>query len=155
MIVELGHFALIVAFVVAVLQMVLPMLGAQRRDITLMAVAGPASVAQFLLIAVAFGALTYAYVVDDFSLKIVVGNSHTLKPMLYKVAGVWGNHEGSLLLWVLDLSFFGACVHWFGGNLPRMLKARVLAVQGSIGVAFLAFMLWRFIRRFCIWAMSA
>ncbi len=90
----------------------------------------------------AFGALTYAYVTDDFSLKIVVGNSHTLKPMLYKVAGVWGNHEGSLLLWVLDLGFFGACVHWFGGNLPLTLKARVLAVQGSIGVAFLAFMLW-------------
>ncbi|MEO8243588.1 MAG: heme lyase CcmF/NrfE family subunit [bacterium] len=142
MIVELGHFALILAFVVAVLQMTVPMAGAARRDGVMMALAGPAAVAQFLLIGVAFGALTYAYVTDDFSLKIVVGNSHSLKPMLYKVAGVWGNHEGSLLLWVLDLGFFGACVHWFGGNLPRALKARVLAVQGAIGVAFLAFMLW-------------
>ena len=142
MIVELGHFALIVAFVVAVLQMVLPMYGAARRDGALMALAGPASVAQFLLIALSFGALTYAFVVSDFSLKLVVENSHTAKPMLYKVAGVWGNHEGSLLLWVLSLALFGACVHWFGDNLPKSLKARVLSVQASIGVAFLAFMLW-------------
>ena len=142
MIVELGHFALILAFVVAALQSVVPMVGAARRDRVMMALAGPAAVVQFVLIALSFGALTYAYVTDDFSLKVVVGNSHTLKPMLYKVAGVWGNHEGSLLLWVLDLSFFAACVHWFGGNLPQVLQARVLAVQGSIGVAFLAFMLW-------------
>ena len=142
MIVELGHFALVLAFVVAVLQTVLPMIGAARRDAVLMAVAGPAAVAQVLLIALAFGALTQAYVTDDFSLAVVVGNSHTLKPMLYKVAGVWGNHEGSLLLWVLCLGFFGACVHWFGNNLPMVLKARVLSVQGSIGVAFLAFTLW-------------
>ena len=98
MIVELGHFALVLAFVMAVLQMTLPMIGAARRDAVLMAVAGPAAVSQVLLVAMAFGALTYAYVTDDFSLAVVVGNSHTLKPMLYKVAGVWGNHEGSLLL---------------------------------------------------------
>jgi cytochrome c-type biogenesis protein CcmF len=142
MIVELGHFALILAFVVAILQMVLPMYGAARRDGALMAFAGPASVAQFLLVALSFGALTYAFVVSDFSLKLVVENSHTAKPMLYKVAGVWGNHEGSLLLWVLSLALFGACVHWFGDNLPKTLKARVLSVQASIGVAFLAFTLW-------------
>ena len=91
MIVELGHFALIVAFVVAILQTVVPMYGASRRDGALMALAGPASVAQFLLIALSFGALTYAFVVSDFSLKLVVENSHTAKPMLYKVAGVWGS----------------------------------------------------------------
>ena len=142
MIIELGHFALVLAFAVAVLQTVLPMIGAARRDAVLMAVAGPAATAQVLLIAVAFGALTYAYVTDDFSLAVVVGNSHTLQPMLYKVAAVWGNHEGSLLLWVLCLGFFGACVHWFGTDLPTVLKARVLSVQGSIGVAFLAFTLW-------------
>lgn len=142
MIVELGHFALILAFVVACLQAVLPLIGAERRDPVLMALAGPAATAQFLLIAVSFGALTYAFVTDDFSLKLVVDNSHTLKPMLYKVAGVWGNHEGSLLLWVLALSLYGACAQWFGGNLPVRLKARVLAVQGAIAVAFLAFMLW-------------
>ncbi|MBI1172214.1 heme lyase CcmF/NrfE family subunit [bacterium] len=142
MIVELGHFALILAFVVACLQAVLPMIGAQRNDPVLMAVAGPASVAQFLLIAFSFGALTYAFVTDDFSLRLVVENSHTLKPMLYKVAGVWGNHEGSLLLWVLALSFYGATAHWFGGQLPARLKARVLSVQGAVAVAFLAMMLW-------------
>lgn len=142
MIVELGHFALILAFVVACIQATLPLIGAQRRDPMLMALAGPAATAQFLLISVSFGALTYAFVTSDFSLKLVVENSHTLKPMLYKVAGVWGNHEGSLLLWVLALSLYGACAHWFGGQLPVRLKARVLAVQGAIAVAFLAFMLW-------------
>ena len=142
MIVELGHFALILAFVIAGLQAILPMVGAQRRDPVLMAVAGPAATAQFLLIAVSFGALTYAFVTSDFSLALVVNNSHTLKPMLYKVAGVWGNHEGSLLLWMLALSLYGATAHWFGDQLPARLKARVLAVQGAIGAAFLAFMLW-------------
>ena len=141
MIVELGHFTLVLAFMVALVQMSLPLWGAYRRDARLIAVADPAAVIQFLLIAVSFAALTYAFVTSDFSVKLVVDNSHTAKPMLYKVAGVWGNHEGSLLLWVLILSGFGACAVWFGGNLPATLKARVLAVQGSIGVAFMAFML--------------
>lgn len=141
MIVELGHFTLVLAFMVALVQMSFPLWGAYRRDARLMAVADPAAVIQFLLIAVSFAALTYAFVTSDFSVKLVVDNSHTAKPMLYKVAGVWGNHEGSLLLWVLILSGFGACAVWFGGNLPATLKARVLAVQGSIGVAFMAFML--------------
>jgi cytochrome c-type biogenesis protein CcmF len=141
MIVELGHFTLVLAFMVAVVQATLPMYGAWRRDTRLMAVANPAAVIQLLLIAVSFAALTYAFVTSDFSLRLVVANSHTDKPMLYKVAGVWGNHEGSLLLWVLALAAFGACAVWFGGNLPATLKARVLAVQGLIGVAFLAFML--------------
>jgi cytochrome c-type biogenesis protein CcmF len=126
---------------VAGLQTVLPMWGAQRRDAVLMALAGPAAVVQFLLVAVAFGALTYAFVTDDFSLKLVVGNSHTMQPLIYKISGVWGNHEGSLLLWVLSLTLFAACVQWFGGNLPAVLKARVLSVQGTIGLAFLGFML--------------
>ena len=141
MIIELGHFALILAFAVAVVQSTLPMIGAARNRNTLMAVAGPAAIAQFLLIAISFAALTYGFVVSDFSLALVTANSHTLKPMLYKVAGVWGNHEGSLLLWVLILSLFGACAAWFGGNLPPTLRARVLSVQGLISVAFLAFML--------------
>ncbi len=78
--------------------------------------------------------------VSDFSLAVVMANSHTDKPMLYKISGVWGNHEGSLLLWVLILALFGACAAWFGQNLPAGLRARVIAVQGSIGVAFLAFL---------------
>ena len=142
MIVEFGHFALVLALAVAVVQMVVPMWGAYRRNPALMAVAEPAAMIQFVLVAASFAALTYAFVTSDFSLVLVVQNSHTLKPMLYKISGVWGNHEGSLLLWALILALFGACAAWFGGNLPPTLKARVIAVQGSIGVAFLLFMLF-------------
>ena len=141
MIVELGHFALVLALAVASLQAVLPMIGAWRRWGGWMAVAEPAAITQLMLVALSFGALTYAFVTSDFSLQVVVQNSHTDKPMLYKVAGVWGNHEGSLLLWVLILAIYGACAALFGGNLPATLRARVLAVQGLIGAAFLAFLL--------------
>lgn len=141
MIVELGHFALVLALGVALIQSTLPLWGAYRRDPAILAVAEPAAIIQLLLVLFSFGALTYAFVVSDFSLKLVVENSHTLKPMLYKISGVWGNHEGSLLLWTLILALFGACAVFFGGNLPPTLKARVIAVQGSIGVAFLLFML--------------
>ncbi len=141
MIVELGHFALILAFAVALVQATLPLYGAARRDSRLMALAEPAALVQLILIATAFAALTYAFVVSDFSLRLVTLNSHTDKPMLYKISGVWGNHEGSLLLWSLTLALFGACAVWFVDNLPATLKARVLAVQGMVGVAFLAFML--------------
>ena len=142
MITELGHFALALALAVALVQGSLPLIGAARGDRRLMALAAPAATAQFVLIAAAFAALTWAFVTSDFSLALVAGNSHTLKPMLYKVSGVWGNHEGSLLLWLLALSGFGACAAWFGGNLPESLRARVLAVQGLIGMAFLAFLLF-------------
>jgi cytochrome c-type biogenesis protein CcmF len=142
MIVELGHFALILALMVALVQAVLPLWGAQRGDPRLMALAGPSAGLQLLLIAGSFAALTWAFVTSDFSLAVVVSNSHTLKPMLYKVSGVWGNHEGSLLLWVLILAVYGAAVAMFGGNLPERLKARVLSVQAMIGVAFMAFLLF-------------
>ncbi|WP_108484282.1 heme lyase CcmF/NrfE family subunit [Oceaniglobus ichthyenteri] len=139
MIVELGHFTLILALMVACVQTVVPLIGAHKGWGGWMAMAEPAAKTQALLIAFSFGALTYAFVTSDFSLRLVVQNSHTLKPMLYKVSGVWGNHEGSLLLWCLILAVFGACAAWFGGGLPPSLRARVLAVQGSVGVAFLAF----------------
>ncbi|WP_035844292.1 heme lyase CcmF/NrfE family subunit [Allgaiera indica] len=142
MIVELGHFALVLALFVAAVQTVLPMIGAQKGWPGWMAVAEPAATTQFLLVAFSFAALTYAFVTDDFSLRLVVDNSNTLKPMLYKVAGVWGNHEGSMLLWVLILSLFGACAAWFGGNLPPALRARVLSIQALIGVAFYLFILF-------------
>ena len=142
MITELGHFALVLAFIVACLQATLPLIGAHRRWPGWMAVAEPAATAQFLLIAMSFAALTYAFVTSDFSLRLVVLNSHTDKPLLYKITGVWGNHEGSMLLWVLILALFGAAVAWFGANLPPSLRARVLAVQAMIGVAFLAFILF-------------
>ena len=142
MIVELGHFCLVLAFGVALVQATFPLWGAWRRDGRLMALGDAAALIQLLLVAAAFGALTYAFVMSDFSLRLVTLNSHTDKPMLYKVAGVWGNHEGSLLLWVLSLALFGACAVWFGGNLPVTLKARVLAVQGMIGAAFSGFLLF-------------
>jgi len=142
MIVELGHFALVLALMVAVVQAILPQWGAWRGNAALIAVAAPAAVTQFALVAFAFGVLTWAFVVSDFSLAVVTANSHTLKPMLYKVTGVWGNHEGSLLLWVLILALFGASAAWFGGNLPDRLRARVIAIQGLIGAAFLAFLIF-------------
>jgi cytochrome c-type biogenesis protein CcmF len=142
MIIELGHFSLILALFVACLQAAIPLIGAHRRWPGWMAVAEPAATAQFLLIAASFAALTYAFVTSDFSVRLVVLNSHTDKPLLYKITGVWGNHEGSMLLWVMIVALFGAAVAWFGDNLPPTLKARVLSVQALIGVAFLAFVLF-------------
>jgi cytochrome c-type biogenesis protein CcmF len=142
MIPELGHFALILALLVAGVQTVVPLAGAQRGNAAWMAAAGPAALAQVLLIAVAFGALTYAYVVSDFTVANVVANSHSAKPMLYKVTGVWGNHEGSMLLWIAILAVFGGAVALFGGNLPPSLRARVLGIQGLIGVGFISFTLF-------------
>ncbi|AML52460.1 heme lyase CcmF/NrfE family subunit [Falsihalocynthiibacter arcticus] len=142
MIIELGHVALILAFLLSLVQATVPLVGAHKGWSGWMAVGSAAATAQFLLVFYAFLALTYAFVTSDFSLKLVIENSHTLKPMLYKVAGVWGNHEGSMLLWVLILAGFGACAAWFGDNLPATLRARVLAVQGAIGVGFYAFILF-------------
>ena len=142
MITELGHFALILALGVAIVQMVVPLIGAWKGWAGWMALAGPAASLQFAFIAASFVALTWAFVTDDFSLQLVWANSHTLQPMLYKFSGVWGNHEGSMLLWVLIVSLFGATAAWFGGNLPPKLKARVLSVQASIGVAFLVFIIF-------------
>lgn len=142
MITELGHFALILAAMVAVVQAVVPLIGAHKHWPGWMAVAEPAAGLQFFLTAVSFGALTYSFVVSDFSVQLVTMNSHSLKPMIYKISGTWGNHEGSMLLWVLILTLFGACAAWFGGNLPPTLRARVLAVQSAIAVAFFGFILF-------------
>lgn len=142
MITELGHFALILAFMIAIVQMVIPLIGAHKRWPGWMAVAEPAAQAQFFFTAFAFGALVWAFVTSDFSLRLVTLNSHSAKPMLYKISGTWGNHEGSMLLWVLIVTLFGALASVFGGGLPQTLKARVLAVQASIGVAFFAFILF-------------
>ncbi len=139
MIVELGHFALLLALAVATVQMVLPAIGARAGDARLMQVAEPAALAQLALLAVAFAALTYAYVTSDFSVENVWANSHRDKPLIFRISGVWGNHEGSMLLWVLILALFGAAVAAFGSNLPNTLRANVLAVQATIAVAFLLF----------------
>jgi len=141
MIAETGHFALVLALAVAIVQASVPLAGARRGKMAWMAVAGPATMLQFLFIAIAFAALTHGYVTSDFSLMNVASNSHTEKPLLYKVAGVWGNHEGSLLLWVTILALFGLAVTLFGRNLPPGLKARALAVQAMISIGFLLFLL--------------
>jgi cytochrome c-type biogenesis protein CcmF len=140
-IVELGHFALVLALLVAILQMVVPAWGAHVRDPRLMAVAEPAALCQLGLLLVAFLSLMNAYVTSDFSVANVVANSHSTKPLLYRISGVWGNHEGSMVLWVLILALFGAAVAAFGRNLPATLKANVLSVQASIAVAFCLFIL--------------
>jgi cytochrome c-type biogenesis protein CcmF len=141
MIVELGHLALILAFLVALVQATVPMIGAGRGWADWMRVARPAASVQFALTAAAFAALTFAFVTSDFSVRLVAANSHSTKPLIYRISGVWGNHEGSMLLWMLILTLFGAMVAWWGGNLPPALRARVLAVQATIAAAFFTFIL--------------
>ncbi len=141
MIAELGHYALVLALVMALVQACVPTIGAHKNDPVLMAVAGPTAVAQFCFLAIAFGALVTCYVRSDFSVVNVFENSHSAKPLIYKITGVWGNHEGSMLLWVLILGMFGALVALFGGNLPARLRANVLGVQALIAVAFDLFIL--------------
>jgi cytochrome c-type biogenesis protein CcmF len=141
MIAEFGHYALVLAFALALVQASVPLAGARKNDPVLMAVAGPTAVAQFCFVALAFVALMICYVRSDFSVLNVFENSHSAKPLVYKLTGVWGNHEGSMLLWVFILSVFGALVAVFGANLPARLKANVLVVQSSIAAAFLLFIL--------------
>ena len=142
MIAELGHFALILALVISAVQAVLPLAGAARRDEAWMATGRACALSVFALTALSMAALTHAYVTSDFSLINVYQNSHSDKPLLYKVTGVWGNHEGSMLLWVFTLAVCAASVALFSGNLPPALRARVLAVQGMIAVGFLLFILF-------------
>ena len=142
MIAELGQLALALALIVAIAQSIVPLVGAARGDAALTAFARPAAYVQLAAVAAAFLALAYAYVTSDFSVATVARNSHTSMPLLYRLTGVWGNHEGSMLLWILILALMSAAVASFGANLPDGLRARVLAVQGMIGVAFLTFILF-------------
>ncbi|AZO55602.1 MULTISPECIES: heme lyase CcmF/NrfE family subunit [unclassified Mesorhizobium] len=139
--VETGHFALVLAFALSLVQTMVPLFGARLNNQRLMAVGGPVAVTGFALTALSFAALASAYASSDFSLANVWENSHSLQPLIYKITGTWGNHEGSMLLWVLILTFFGALVAAFGSNLPATLRANVLAVQGAIGAAFFLFIL--------------
>ena len=138
---EIGHYALVLALGLALVQAIVPLIGAWRRDAALMNVARTTALAQFLFAGLAFTVLTMAHVASDFSVANVFEHSHSLKPMLYKVTGVWGNHEGSMLLWVLILALFGALVAGAGRNLPATLHANVLAVQAWIASAFYLFIL--------------
>lgn len=139
---EIGQFALILALAVAMVQSILPIVGASTGRVLWMESAKTTAALQVTLVAIAFGALMRSFVVSDFTVRNVVENSHSLKPMLFKVAGTWGSHEGSLLLWTLILVIFGAGVALLGRNIPTGLKARTLSVQAWISVGFLSFMLF-------------
>jgi cytochrome c-type biogenesis protein CcmF len=141
MIPELGLYALVLALGLALIQSVAPVIGASRRDAALMGLASTTALAQFAFVAFSFTALAVCYVTSDFSVATVYENSHSQMPLVYKITSVWGNHEGSMLLWVLILSVFGAGVAAFGSNLPAALKAYVLAVQSWIAAAFYLFIL--------------
>jgi cytochrome c-type biogenesis protein CcmF len=138
---ECGHYALVLALGLALIQSVIPMIGARLRDPALMNVARSAALAQLLFVGVSFALLVTLHVTSDFSVANVFENSHSTKPLIYKITGVWGNHEGSMLLWVSILALFGGLVAAFGNNLPLTLRARVLAVQAWIASAFYLFIL--------------
>jgi cytochrome c-type biogenesis protein CcmF len=138
---ESGHYALVLAFGLALIQSTVPILGARWHDYALMNVARSTAVAQLLFVAASFAALVTLHVSSDFSVLNVVENSHSMKPLIYKITGVWGNHEGSMLLWVSILALFGGLVAIFGNNLPISLRAHVLAVQAWIASAFYLFIL--------------
>jgi cytochrome c-type biogenesis protein CcmF len=142
MIAEIGQYALALAFALALAQVILPAWGAARGDAVLMGSAGPIALALFGFVAFAFGALVQLYVTSDFTVVNVVENSHSQMPLIYRVTSTWGNHEGSMLLWVFVLAIFGALVVVFGANLPDRLKALVLSVQGAVASAFLSFILF-------------
>jgi cytochrome c-type biogenesis protein CcmF len=139
MIAELGAFALVLALCFSAAQLVLSVAGRARRSAPLAAAGEGAAVAAFLGVAIAFAALMHAFVVSDFSVVNVAANSHTDKPMLYKVAGTWGSHEGSMLLWCLALTGYGAAAALLSRSLPRGLRAGMIATQGALGVVFLAY----------------
>jgi cytochrome c-type biogenesis protein CcmF len=142
MIIGLGHYCLILALCVAVVQAVVPLVGAARGNIAWMNVSRPAACIQFILVGLAFLSLIWSFATSDFSVLLVAENSHTDKPLIYKISGVWGNHEGSMVLWTFILSTYGVAVSLFGGNLPVGLRARALSVQAIIGIGFMMFILF-------------
>src|SRR5580658_6398121 len=141
MIPELGQYALMLALGLALIQGTMPILGTRSNDPVLISIAAPAAIAQFAFVAMAFTALAVCYVTSDFSVLNVYENSNSQMPLIYRLTSIWGNHEGSMMLWVSILAFFGALVAVFGTNLPVVLKANALAVQAWIATAFHLFIL--------------
>src|SRR5437868_649574 len=142
MIPEVGHFALIVALLTALVQGTVPLVGAAMRESRLMAIAKPAARAQFLLVALAFGCLAWSFIANDFSVQNVATNSNSELPLHYRVAATWGSHEGSLLLWTLMLGGWSFAVTLFSRNLPAPMLARVISVMGLVSAGFLLFLLF-------------
>jgi cytochrome c-type biogenesis protein CcmF len=141
MIAELGHYALMLALGLALIQGSMPIFGTRSGDVVLASMASPIALAQFVFVALGFGALAVCYVTSDFSVMNVYENSNSGMPFLYRLTSIWGNHEGSMMLWVFILALFGALVAAFGGNLPMVLKANALGVQAWIAAAFQLFIL--------------
>jgi cytochrome c-type biogenesis protein CcmF len=141
MIAELGHYALILALGLALIQGTMPIVGTRTNDAVLMSMATATALAQFAFVAMAFTALAVCYVISDFSVLNVFENSNSQMPFIYRLTSIWGNHEGSMMLWVSILTFFGALVALFGNNLPAVLKANALVVQAWIAAAFYLFIL--------------
>jgi cytochrome c-type biogenesis protein CcmF len=139
MIAELGAFALMLALALSIAQVALSGIGRARLSPALQGAGEGAGVGAFLMVALAFGCLMSAFIRSDFSVQNVAENSHTAKPMFYKITAVWGSHEGSMLLWNLILTGFGAMVILAGRHLPRNLKSTTVAVQGALGVLFLGY----------------
>ncbi|MEK9709101.1 MAG: heme lyase CcmF/NrfE family subunit [Alphaproteobacteria bacterium] len=139
---EFGHFALISAFILSLIQSVVPLFGAARHNMQLMLIGPAAAISAAAACVIAFGALLTAFIRSDFSVALVANHSHSAKPLIYKISGVWGNHEGSLLLWILILVIYGAVLALSGRSMPTKVKARILAVQGMISSGFLAFSLF-------------
>jgi cytochrome c-type biogenesis protein CcmF len=142
MIPELGHFALILALCVATVQGVFSIAGAQLGVRSWVALAKPAAQCQFVLVAVAFGFLTYSFIQNDFSVQYVAMQSNSLLPLEYRISAVWGGHEGSMLLWVLLLAAWSMAVSIFSKNLPDDMVARVIGVMGLVSVGFYLFILF-------------
>ena len=141
MLIEIGHFALVLALLVAAVQGTVPLVGAAAKSRALMDMARPAAILQLGLVALAFAIFIRAHIVSDFSVLNVFENSSLTKPMLYKVTGAWGSHEGSMMLWVFMLALFGGLVAFFGRTLPASLRARTLAIQGLLGFGTLLFII--------------
>ena len=141
MIPEIGHFALILALCVTIVQGVVPILGAASGNVSFMAVARPAARVQFVLVLTAFCSLGYAFAAKDFSVLYVATNANSQLPLQYRLAAIWGAHEGSLLLWTLILSLWMVAVTLFSSQLPEAMRARILGVMGLVSLGFLLFML--------------
>ena len=141
MIPEIGHFALILALCVAIFLSVIPMLGSFVNQRSWMAFARPAAQVQFLLVGISYAILTHAFLIHDFSVSYVANTSNLSLPLIYRISGVWGSHEGSLLLWLLILAGWTAAVSVFSRGIPLQMVARVLSVLGMISIGFTLFML--------------
>ena len=141
MIPEIGHFALILALCLALVQGTLPLIGAHKNNLVLMSVARPTAQGQFLFVLIAFGCLMYSFINNDFSVVNVANNSNSKLPWFYRMAASWGSHEGSMLLWVAMLAMWGCAVSIFSKRLPDDMVSRVLGVMGCIAIGFYLFLL--------------